>query len=215
MARKNVEFVDTLKLLATAIQVFDENKQTVLKEATDGAVTSKVRALQLLDEGFEPNEELQERARELRQSILQKRMVDELKAIRPNEFFMNIYTNVVADTAPKYSIGLLVWAPKLMADNIKREEADADLQATGANSQYIGTIGAKVRVKYIPIRSFYLRSYEKWTNLGQDDAGNLIAFWSNNEVAKETTLQGRIKKHEVSRFAANSRVTQMNYVKEV
>lgn len=215
MARKNVEFVDTLKLLATAIQVFDENKQTVVKEATDGAVTSKIRALQLLDEGFEPNEELQERARELRQSILQKRMVDELKAIRPNEFFMNIYTNVVADTTPKYSIGLLVWAPKLMADNIKREEADVDLQATGANSQYIGTVGAKVRVKYIPIRSFYLRTYEKWTNLGQDDAGNLIAFWSNNEVAKETTLQGRIKKHEVSRFAANSRVTQMNYVKEV
>lgn len=215
MARRNVEFVDTLKLLATAIHVFDENKQSVLKEPTDSALSSKTRALQLLDEGFEATEELLERARELRQSILQKRMVDELKAIRPNEFFMNIYTNVVADTTPKYSIGLLVWAPKVMADAVKREEADVELQATGANSQYVGTVGQKLRVKYIPIRSRYLQGYSKWTNLGQDDAGNLIAFWSNNEVAKETVLLGRVKKHEVSRFAANSRVTQMNYVKEV
>lgn len=215
MARRNVEFVDTHKLLAIAIHVFDENNQTVLKEPTDSALSSKTRALQLLDEGFEPNEELQERARELRQNILQKRMVDELKGLRPNEFFTNIYGNVVADTTPKYSIGLLVWAPKVMADNVKREEADVELQATGINSQYVGTIGAKLCVKYIPIRSRYLQNFDKWTNLGQDDAGNLIAFWSNNEVAKETMLQGRIKKHEISRFAGNSRVTQMNYVKEL
>jgi len=222
MARKNTKFVDVNNLLAVAIKVFDNNKGQVYKEAVfaEGSddpvhIASKHSARELLEAGFEPNEELLERARELRQSILQKRMVDELKGLRPNAFFLSIYAGVVTDTVPEYSIALLVWAPKLMADTIKRDEADVELQASSVNSQYVGKVGEKVCVKYIPIRSRYLQNFNKWTNLGQDEAGNLIAFWSNNEVAKETMLQGRIKKHEVSRFAANSRVTQMNYVKEI
>ena len=133
-----------------------------------------------------------------------------------NSFVQTIGESLAQDTLTQRDCGLIAFVPKTWAGMQARQERQETVATLSTSSQYLGRVGDKVRVDFVMLDKRFLQQYNCWSVNGHDSNGNLVNFLTAHEhLAKSGSIQGKIKRTEVSQYHNGAQVTQLNFVKAV
>lgn len=208
--------VSAVRALAAALVVYRANGNRIEKYS-DAKPGNKELALDLLDgnSNFAITEQDLADAQELKNYLLQKITLAKLTGARINEFFVGVAEIAGREEIAYFSIGQLVWAPKLADDARKQESIKEDINQYYFTSKYIGKEKDRVELDFVPIDTRYLSIYNCYRHVGHDSKGNLITFLNKNLIDKPCHIKARVKGCEVNRYYNNAKTTNLNFVKVV
>jgi hypothetical protein len=133
-----------------------------------------------------------------------------------NDFVQNAYDAIKNETTNTRNFAILVWLPKLIADNECREAAREISAGLELKSKFIGKVSNRVTIKFNLIEKRFIRSINCWSAYGYTECGNLVKFLTKHEHLCVTgSIMGRIKSLDHDQFHHNARVTNLNHVKGV
>lgn len=205
--------VDSIKALAAAIAVYRENGNRVEKYSAT-ATGNKEMALALLDSGNISDSDI-ETAKEIRAYMGQKLTIAELTGGRVSDFFRDISNIINEEQVAYFSVGLIVWAPKVVDDAKKRDDIKEDINQFYFTSKYIGQVKDKVELNFTPIDVRYLTIFNCYRHVGHDNNGNLITFLNKNSINTPSRIKARVKGCDINRFYNNAKATNLNFVKVI
>jgi hypothetical protein len=208
--------VDSIRALAAAIVVYRANGNRVEK-FSDTNKGNKEQTLELLDgvSALEITEQDLANASELRNYLNQKITIAELTGTRISDFFRDVAQLTNTDQVAYFSIGQLVWAPKLADDARKQEEIKEDINQYYFTSKYIGQEKDRVELTFTSIEVRYLSVYNCYRHVGHDNQGNLITFLNKDNISGTVRIKARVKGCDTNHYYNNAKTTNLNFVKVV
>jgi len=208
--------VDSIRALAAAIVVYRVNSNRVEK-FSDTNKGNKEQALELLDgvSALEITEQDLADAVELRNYLNQKITIAELTGARISDFFRDVAQLTNTDQVAYFTIGQLVWAPKLADDARKQEEIKEDINQYYFTSKYVGREKDRVELMFTAIEVRYLSVYNCYRHVGHDNQGNLITFLNKDNISGTVRIKARVKGCDTNRYYNNAKTTNLNFVKVV
>lgn len=157
-------------------------------------------------------EELRIEAEELKAALTQQVILNTLTSRNANPFLASVVTALALDNVKSRDIGLVIWAPKLLADQNKNEHDRMNLLGLGISSQHIGQIGNKIEIDFTLSSQKYLKNYNLFVHTGHDQHGNLVNFFNKSKI-DSGKISGRVKAHKKDSYISDACVTVLNYVK--
>jgi hypothetical protein len=208
--------VDSVRALAAAIAVYRASGNRVEK-FSDNKLGNKEQVLDLLDgtSALSITDRDLADAGDLRNYLSQKITLAELTGTRINDFFRDVAKLANADQVAYFSIGQLVWAPKLADDARKQEEIKEDINQYYFTSKYIGREKDRVELTFTSIEVRYLSVYNCYRHVGHDNQGNLITFLNKDNISGTVRIKARVKGCDTNRYYNNAKTTNLNFVKVV
>ncbi len=208
--------VDSIRALAAAIVVYRANGNRVEK-FSDANKGNKEQTLELLDgvSALEITEQDLADAGELRNYLNQKITIAELTGARISDFFRDVAQLTNTDQVAYFTIGQLVWAPKLADDARKQEEIKEDINQYYFTSKYVGREKDRVELTFTSIEVRYLSVYNCYRHVGHDNQGNLITFLNKDNISGTVRIKARVKGCDTNRYYNNAKTTNLNFVKVV
>lgn len=208
--------VDSIRALAAAIVVYRANGNRVEK-FSDANKGNKEQTLELLDgvSALEITEQDLADAGELRNYLNQKITIAELTGTRISDFFRDVAQLTNTDQVAYFTIGQLVWAPKLADDARKQEEIKEDINQYYFTSKYVGREKDRVELTFTAIEVRYLSVYNCYRHVGHDNQGNLITFLNKYNISGTVRIKARVKGCDTNRYYNNAKTTNLNFVKVV
>lgn len=208
--------VDSVRALAAAIVVYRANGNRIEK-FSDAKLGNKEQVLEMLDgvSALAITEQDLASAEELRNYLNQKITLAELTGTRINNFFRDVAQLTNADQVAYFTIGQLVWAPKLADDARKQEEIKEDINQYYFTSRYIGKEKDRVELTFTAIEVRYLSMYNCYRHVGHDNQGNLITFLNKDNMSGTVRIKARVKGCDTNRYYNNAKTTNLNFVKVI
>jgi len=145
-------------------------------------------------------------------------LIFKIMANNANDFANNVYKVITKETVGYKDLGYLAPLPSLYEAELQRIQFVEGI----ANSQWVGTIGAKQTVRatlhearYIRSRDFYVYTFISEGNLITHFSQKSINEWGTVGVlreGKEYTITFKVKRHSTSSFY-DCKDTVVNYLK--
>lgn len=205
---------DRIEALAAAVVAFRTNNNTVVK-FTDGKPGNREIVLEHLagKSTLAITEEDRALALDIASYLAQKVTVASLVGSNIPDFTKKVADLIEKETIKGTDIGMLVWAPKLHADSIKRDDTKETIDRFVFTSTYIGKEKDKVEITFHLLNVRYNQAYNCYRHVGHDGNGNLVGFLNKNSIADGSRIRARVKSCEMSRFYNNAKTTYLNFVK--
>lgn len=221
---------DTLKAIAVAIYAFQQNENTVVKFATtnsDGSIKFYANKNYLestfgstVDDPAYPlsvnvSAELLDKARELKTAFDYMVTMNVLtNRGNINKFVNNVYQITTKEEINRNEFSMLIWAPKIIADNEKTSAIRLVSAGYEHTSKFIGQVGNHIILNFNLIEKRYIRQIDCWSAYGYTDEGNLIKFLTKHEeLCVSRKIKARIKDLVKDQYHNNALVTNLNHVK--
>jgi hypothetical protein len=215
MSQKNYPLRQALAATVAAFRTNDnsvvrlkEEKYESNRALVDNYLNGRQPHLNVTDKDFE-------QADEIVVYLQQTSMVQMLMRGSADSFLESVTKALAQETVEHRELGLLVWAPKLNATYLEKDQAKSISARYEFSSNWIGKIGEKIEVNFNLIESRFIKNNECWAVYGHDDHGNLIFYWakSSEKVVRNGRIQGKVKAHNSDERRGRARVTNLNYVK--
>lgn len=144
--------------------------------------------------------------------LQQRGMIAGIKGSKISDFTSRAIAIANDENIQSYNIGIAIWAPKLHADMQKADAHQHEFNMLAFGSKYVGKIGDKIEIDFVPITVRYNTNYNVWRHTGHDNHGNLIGFLKKDKIEGTTRIKGCVKAQDHSRYT-NGKTTTLNYVK--
>lgn len=217
MARKNnVARYDTKQVLAAAVAVYRIQGSRIVRFENDVPGNKEI-VLGILAGQSDINitDEDYVQAQEISKYLEQKIMLTNLTGGRVNDFLLQISQLAVNPDVPAFSVGQLVWAPKLFEDSNKQDDIKQTIGQFVFTSSYLGKEKDKIELEFTPIDVRYLTVYNCFRHVGHDGKGNLVTFLNKNSINTVQKIRARVKGCDTSKYYNNAKTTQINFVKVI
>ena len=137
-----------------------------------------------------------------------------LKSVRVSKFQTKIVELISRPTVSSKDFGLLIWAPKVYADVLRRDSAKQLLLSKAHSSRHLGQEGEKITVDFTLVEQRYVRAWLVYSALGYDAHGNIIRFMSKHKDRCATgRYSARVKDHWHDHFLNGAQITILNHVR--
>lgn len=134
-----------------------------------------------------------------------------------DDFFATVNNLVQHETIKLRELGIIAWAPKLMADYQKRDSAREIIAMHERTSKYVGKLGEVIEIDFTCIETKPVPNRRCHTVFGHDEHGNFIFYWANSEqkIVKNGKIRGRVKQHKQDPYHNRALLTILNFVKVI
>lgn len=208
------------EMIALAFRVYNANDGKVFKDTefdSDGNVIkeSSKRVLANLVRGDAvPTEAELEFADTAIQNLSQRKMISELTGDRiRSDFVRSVISYAEQELVTTSATGIAVWVPKVHLGFINKDVETEKLAVAGATSDYIGKVRDKVELELEVVSSRFVPFVGRCSVVAKTANNNLVTFWNGIELAGKIKVTGRVRSHEVNKYAGNNKTTTLNYVK--
>lgn len=202
--------------LACAVAVYRQNNNQVVKYTTERKGNrelvldhfSGTNTITVTDADIE-------QAKTIANCLAQQVTLSALTGKKISGFYLDVVSLLAKSSMSQNKVGILVWAPKLHDDDIKRQDTADTVTRYSFGSKYIGSKKDKIAITVNVLFKRFVRDYNCYSYLCNDENGNLIGFLSKFDLTEgnNVKLTGRIKNHGTTSKFNNGKVTYLNYVK--
>lgn len=214
MAKFQKVKISTETALVAAVLAYKQNGNTIVRDNAGGKSDNKQLINEFITRGEKPTDDEIKEAQAVKDSLLQRIMLNELKGVKSNEFLLTIVNLLKSDTIYNTQYGLIAWAPKLNSDIAKQDDQRSEMLAMGAGSKYVGQVGKRINLNIEILTCRHLPQYNSFVHQAITDDGNLITFFNKSKIPSGK-IQARVKAHRADFRLSNAFVTTVNYVKEI
>jgi hypothetical protein len=204
---------DTLDVFAVVCAIYRANGNQIVKDNDKNIPTNKKLVLDhFADLHIVDVTDVDREQAVLCLSQLKNRvLINQLTDRKQNDFINGVCELATKNKIGANKFGIAVWIPKVIAGMKAEEQQQLDVAHIAFTSYYQGRIGEKITLEFHPIRVKFMHEYNCFRHFGHDGNGNLIGFLNKKELSG--IINGKVKKHDISKFNNNGKVTYLNYVK--
>lgn len=208
--------IETRKVLAGAVAVFRLNGNKIVRFEQNKPGNKELVLEWLEGKGsIEVTEQDYEQADTIKSYLEQKVLMAGLVGSKINPFTAQIVELIAKAEVPLFSVGQLVWTPKLHEDGTKQDSVKETVNHFLFTSKYIGQEKDRVEINFHLLDCKYNNVYNCYRHVGHDGNGNLIGFLNKESIPDGVRIKARIKKCETSKYNGGAKTTFLNYVKVV
>ena len=217
--------VDTRQALAVAVAAFRANGNRIVKDPTQPQqhtnkmylwshfVPLKTNQPQMTTE---ITAELLTAANQVSTCIDHAITMAMLTKGRVPVFIQSVHEVIKRPQVHVRDLGVLLWAPKLVADLDHQQNLKALSAMYELSSRFVGQLNTRIETEFNLIEKRYVRSINVWSAYGFDSQGNLLKFLTKHEdLCVSGRVRARIKSHMIDAYRNMAKVTGLNFVKAV
>lgn len=210
----------TIEVISAAVAVYRKNGNKIIatgnhNEGGDNTNRTLLDAiLSKKPDAIKVTEDDVAMAETIINDLQQRGMIAGLKGSAVSDFTARAIAMCNEEQMSGYNIGISTWIPKLHADMQAEDVIQHELNMIAFGSKYIGKIGDKVEINFVPVVVRYNTNYNVWRHTGHDGQGNLVGFLKKDKIDVPTRIKGCVKTQNESRYT-KGKTTIFNYVKVI
>lgn len=210
----------TIEVMSAAVAAYRTNGKTIIanirpndvdvstnRDIQDAILAKKPDAIKVTEQDIAM-------AETIINDLQQRGMIAGIKGATVSDFTARAIALCNEETLAPYNLGIATWVPKLHADMQAEDVVKHELNMIAFGSKFIGKIGDKVEIDFVPVVVRYNTNYNVWRHTGHDGHGNLVGFLKKDKVDGPARIKGCVKQQNDSRYT-NGKTTILNYVKVI